>query len=147
MADLLRSANAEWNGDLRGGKGRVSTQSGAVSDVAYSFTTRFENTPGSNPEELIAAAHAGCFSMAFANILAKAGHNPESIKTTATVVMSPKEGGGFRVSRVRLETTGSVPGIDDAEFQKYAAQAKEGCPISVLLASGLDSIELDARLA
>lgn len=147
MADLLRSANAEWNGDLRGGNGRVSSKSGAVSNVPYSFTTRFENTPGSNPEELIAAAHAACFSMAFANTLAKAGHNPESIKTTATVVMSPKEGGGFRISRVRLETVGDVPGIEDAEFQQIAVQAKEGCPVSVLLAPGLDSIELDARLA
>lgn len=147
MADLLRSASAEWNGDLRGGNGRVSTKSGALRDAAYSFATRFENNPGSNPEELIAAAHSACFSMAFANILAKAGHNPESIKTTATVVMVPKDGGGFRVSRVRLETVGSVPGIDDAAFQEFAAQAKDGCPISVLLAPGLDSIELDARLA
>ena len=146
MADLYRSASAEWKGDLRGGNGRMSTGSGSVHDQAYSFATRFENNPGTNPEEMIAAAHASCFSMAFANGLAKAGHTPESIRTNATCVMTPKEGGGFRVSQMKLETVGQVPGIDAAEFQRLAEAAKINCPISVLLAPGLDSIELDARL-
>ena len=146
MADLYRSASAEWNGDLRSGNGRMRTGSGSVQDQAYSFATRFENSPGTNPEEMIAAAHASCFSMAFANGLAKAGHKPESIRTTATCVLSPKDGGGFRVSKMKLETVGHVPGIDAAEFQRFAEDAKNNCPISALLAPGLDSIELDARL-
>lgn len=147
MADLLRSASAEWKGDLRGGNGQMSASSGAFTNLGYSFSTRFENNPGSNPEEMIAAAHASCFSMAFANALSKEGHVPDSIRTTATCVMSPKEGGGFRVARMRLETVGQVPGVDDATFQRVAELAKNTCPISVLLAPGLDAIELSARLA
>ncbi len=146
MADLSRSASAEWNGDLRGGNGRMSTASGAFRDQAYSFATRFENTPGSNPEEMIAAAHAACFSMAFANALAKGGHTPESVRTTATCVLSPKHGGGFRIARMHLDTVARVPGIDADTFQQIAEQAKTGCPVSVLLAPGLDSIDLKARL-
>lgn len=146
MADLSRSASAEWNGDLRGGRGIMSTASGAFSDQAYSFATRFENAPGTNPEEMIAAAHAACFSMAFANALAKGGHTPESVRTKATCVLSPKEGGGFRISRMQLDTVARVPGIDAATFQQVAEQAKTNCPVSVLLAPGLDSIDLNARL-
>lgn len=146
MADLLRSANAVWQGDLRGGKGTFSASSGAFRDAAYSFATRFENNPGTNPEELIAAAHAACFSMAFANNLAKAGFTPDSVATKATCVLSPKQGGGFYVSRMKLETEGRVPNIDDAKFQEIAKLASETCPISALLKPGLEGIDLVAKL-
>jgi len=147
MADLLRSANAIWYGDLRGGKGTVSTHSGVLKDTSYSFATRFENNPGTNPEEMIAAAHASCFSMAFANTLAKKGYAPESIHTQSTCVFSPKEGGGFRVSRMRVEVEGKVPNIDEATFVQIAHEADQGCPISNLLRPGVDAIEVNAHLA
>ena len=146
MADLLRRAEAEWNGDLRGGKGRISASSGIFKDVPYSFTTRFENEPGTNPEELLAAAHAACFSMAFANTLAKKGYNPESIHTQATCVMSPKEGGGFRIAKMRLVVDGRVPGLDQAAFQQIAEEAEKGCPVSTLLRPGLDEVMVEATL-
>lgn len=146
MADLLRSASAVWEGDLRGGRGNFTASSGAFKELAYSFTTRFENTPGTNPEELLAAAEAACFSMAFANNLAKQGHKPESIRTTATCVMSPKEGGGFRISRMKLETEGTVPGVDEETFQRIAQEASQTCPVSTLLKPGLDGIDLQAKL-
>ncbi len=146
MADLLRSASAVWYGDLRGGKGTFSASSGAFQDLGYSFMTRFENNPGTNPEELIAAAHASCYSMAFANTLAKKGYAPESIRTRATTVFSPKEGGGFRVSRMRLEVEGKVPNIDQATFEQIAKEADQGCPISNLLRPGVDAIEVNAKL-
>lgn len=147
MANLERTAQAEWNGDLRGGKGRMSATSGVFTDVPYSFATRFENNPGTNPEELIAAAHAACFSMAFANTLAKKGYNPESIQTRATCTLAPKEGGGFRISKMRLQVTGRVANLDQAAFQQIAEEAERGCPVSVLLRPGLDEITVEASLA
>ena len=146
MADFLRSADAVWHGDLRGGNGTFSASSGAFNDLAYSFKTRFDNDPGTNPEELIAAAHASCYSMAFANTLAKKGYQPESIRTRATTIFSPKEGGGFRVSRMRLEVEGKVPGLDQATFEQIAHEADQGCPISNLLRPGVDAIEVSAKL-
>lgn len=146
MADILRSANAVWRGDLRGGNGTFSLSSGVLEDQVYSFLTRFENNPGTNPEELIAAAHASCFSMAFANTLAKKGFPPESIQTKATCVFSPKEGGGFRVSRMVLEVEGKVANLDGATFSQIAEEADKGCPISNLLRPGVDAIEVHARL-
>jgi osmotically inducible protein OsmC len=147
MADLLRNAEAEWNGDLRSGKGHFSASSGVFKDVPYSFSTRFENAPGSNPEELIAAAHAACFSMAFANVLTQKGYQPEHIHTQATCVMSPKQGGGFRIAKMRLQAEGRVPKLDQATFQQIAEEAEKGCPVSVLLRPGLDEVTVEAKLA
>jgi lipoyl-dependent peroxiredoxin len=135
---LVRKGSAEWNGDLKAGKGTVTVQSGAF-DTQYSYKSRFEEGTGTNPEELIGAAHAGCYSMALSNTLAEAGHVPDSVKTTAKVKME-----GLKITEVLLETQGSVPGLDDAEFQRYAEDAKKNCPVSQALAA-LD-IKLDAKL-
>jgi lipoyl-dependent peroxiredoxin len=135
---LVRKGSAEWNGDLKSGKGTVTVQSGAF-DAQYSYKSRFEEGTGTNPEELIGAAHAGCYSMALSNTLAEAGHVPDSVKTTAKVSME-----GLKITEVLLETQGSVPGLDDAEFQRYAEDAKKNCPVSQALAA-LD-IKLDAKL-
>ncbi|HYM49321.1 MAG TPA: OsmC family protein [Candidatus Limnocylindrales bacterium] len=126
-----RTARARWQGDLRGGKGLMEVGSGAFKG-AYSFATRFENAPGTNPEELIGAAEAGCFSMAFANELSKAGHTPKEISTTAVVHLG-QDATGFAILEVDLSTEGVVPGIDEATFQKIAEQAKQGCPVSKAL--------------
>jgi osmotically inducible protein OsmC len=120
----------------------MSTQSGALKDAAYSFVTRFEDKPGSNPEELIAAAHAGCFSMAFSAELGKAGLTPESVETTAEVTLEPVDGKPT-VSRSHLRTRARVPGADQAKFDAAAAAAKAGCPISRLLNT---NITLEATL-
>ena len=138
----VRVASAEWKGNLPKGSGTLETETGAVKG-SYSFASRFEEGAGTNPEELIAAAHAGCFSMAFANGLAKAGFEPESIRTTAKVFleMGPD---GFGISRIELECIGNVPNIDDAGFQEHARQAKGGCPVSKALAA--TPIELKATL-
>ena len=129
---LNRKASAVWNGNLKEGKGRISTASGVLSDTQYSFSTRFEEGAGTNPEELIAAAHAGCFSMALSGQLTNAGHPPESVNTTATVKME-KTDAGFTVTGVHLEVVARVPGIDQAGFDTAANNAKNGCPISRLL--------------
>jgi osmotically inducible protein OsmC len=139
---MNRSASAVWKGDLKTGTGTMSTQSGALKDAAYSFVTRFEDKPGSNPEELIAAAHAGCFSMAFSAELGKAGLTPESVETTAEVTLEPVDGKPT-VSRSHLRTRARVPGADQAKFDAAAAAAKAGCPISRLLNT---NITLDATL-
>jgi len=135
---LVRKGSAEWNGDLKAGKGTVTVQSGAF-DTQYSYKSRFEEGTGTNPEELIGAAHAGCYSMALSNTLAEAGHVPDSVKTTAKVKME-----GLKITEVLLETQGSVPGLDDAEFQQYAEDAKKNCPVSQALAAL--NIKLDAKL-
>jgi lipoyl-dependent peroxiredoxin len=139
---MKRSASAVWKGDLKTGTGTVSTQSGAVKDVAYSFATRFEDKPGSNPEELIAAAHAGCFSMALSAELGKVGLTPESVETTAEVTLEPVDGKPT-VTRSHLRTRVRVPGADQAKFDGAAAAAKAGCPISRLLNT---NITLEATL-
>lgn len=126
-----RKAEAEWNGTLREGNGQFKVGSGKVSG-AYSFPTRFEEAPGTNPEELIGAAHASCFSMALSAGLTKAGHKPTKINTTATVHLE-KVGEAFAITRIELDTTGQVPGIDQATFQQAAEGAKEGCPVSKAL--------------
>lgn len=135
---LVRRGSAEWNGDLKSGKGTVRVESGAF-DTQYSYRSRFEEGTGTNPEELIGAAHAGCYSMALSNTLAEAGHTPDSVKTTAKVKME-----GLKITEVLLETEGSVPGLDESEFQRYAEDAKKNCPVSQALAA-LD-IKLDAKL-
>lgn len=129
---IKRNASAQWNGSLKEGKGTISTDSGVLKDAQYSFGTRFENGAGTNPEELIAAAHAGCFSMALSAQLTNAGHPPDSVRTKATVTMD-KTDAGFTVTGVHLDVTARVPGIDQAGFDKAANDAKNGCPISRLL--------------
>jgi lipoyl-dependent peroxiredoxin len=138
-----RTATARWEGGLREGKGTMRLGSGAF-EGQYSFSSRFEEGTGTNPEELIGAAHAGCFSMALSAGLERAGHPANSIDTTAHVHLDPADG-GFRISRVDLDTTAEVPGIDDAAFEEQAQAAKANCPVSKALA-GVD-IRLDARLA
>jgi osmotically inducible protein OsmC len=139
---VARKAEAEWQGDLRSGQGRVSLGSGAWSGP-YSFRSRFESGDGTNPEELIGAAHAGCFSMALAAGLSAAGHKPERIHTTATVHIEQQDG-GFAIPRIRLVTEARIPGLDEAEFQKQAQTAKANCPVSKALAG--TKIELEAKL-
>lgn len=139
----VRKANAVWNGDLKGGNGTMKLGSGAF-EGSYSFGTRFEETPGTNPEELIAAAHAGCFSMALAAGLGRAGYTPKSVRTSAAAHLE-KGDAGFSITRIELVTEAEVPGIDDAAFQEQAQGAKANCPVSKALA-GVE-ISLDARLA
>ncbi|HEY6064908.1 MAG TPA: OsmC family protein [Thermoanaerobaculia bacterium] len=129
---MKRKASAEWRGDLKTGKGLVSTDSGVLSGAQYSFTTRFENGKGTNPEELIAAAHAGCFTMALSGELGKAGLTPESLRTTATVTLDKLEA-GWTVTESHLEVVGRIPGASADAFQKAAQAAEKGCPISRLL--------------
>lgn len=130
---MARQATAEWKGDLKGGSGRVKLGSGAY-EGDYSFTSRFEDKPGANPEELVGAAHAGCFSMALANTLAGAGFVAKSIHTTADVHLG-KDDKGFLITRIDLNVVGDVPGVDDATFQEHAEKAKSGCIISRALAA------------
>lgn len=129
---MQRSATAEWRGDLKGGKGTISTDSGVLSDTQYSFSTRFEEGKGTNPEELIAAAHAGCFSMALSAQLGERGITPESLRTKATVTLD-KTADGFTVTKSHLSLNARVPGVDRAKFDEATKAAKEGCPISKLL--------------
>jgi osmotically inducible protein OsmC len=129
---MIRKASAVWNGSLKEGKGTISTESKVLSNAQYSFSTRFENGIGTNPEELIAAAHAGCFSMALSAQLGGAGITPESIETTAAVTLE-KIDAGFTVTKVHLDVTAKIPGADAAAFEKAAQDAKAGCPISRLL--------------
>jgi osmotically inducible protein OsmC len=126
---MKRNASAEWRGDLKTGAGKFSAESGALTNIPFSFKTRFETEPGSNPEELIAAAHAGCYSMALSNILATGGHTPTSVKTKATAHLGKVEG-GMAITKMHLVVDAHVPGIDQATFDKAAADAKAGCPIS-----------------
>jgi osmotically inducible protein OsmC len=129
---MVRKGSAVWNGTLKEGKGTVSTESGTLSNAQYSFATRFENGKGTNPEELIAAAHAGCFSMALSAQLGNAGVTPQSLETTASVTLE-KLDSGFTVTKIHLDLTARIPGVDKAVFDKAAADAKAGCPISKLL--------------
>jgi osmotically inducible protein OsmC len=128
----IRSASARYDGLGKSGKGHVSTQSGVLSDNAYGFNTRFENEPGTNPEELIAAAHASCFTMALSFALAQAGHEDGVLKTTAKVSLD-KDGDGFKITKSALDLTATVSGIDADEFAKIAEEAKANCPVSKLL--------------
>lgn len=140
---MKRKASAVWKGTLKEGSGTVSTETGVLSGNRYSFTTRFENEKGTNPEELIGAAHASCFSMALSNILAQAGMTPEKIETEATITLE-KQAEGFAVTASHLDVKATVPGAEAAAFQEAAEKAKAGCPISKLLNA---KITMDARLA
>ncbi|UGS36552.1 OsmC family protein [Capillimicrobium parvum] len=133
---------AQWQGDLRSGSGTFTA--GDSISGEYSFKSRFEDGPGANPEQLIAAAHASCFSMALSNMLAEAGSPPESVTTDATVTLRIVDGAPT-ITTIALSTVGRVPGIDDATFQEHARSAKEGCPVSRALA-GVGEITLDAKL-
>jgi osmotically inducible protein OsmC len=138
---MKRKASAVWSGDLKTGKGRISTESGTLKEAQYSFSTRFENGVGTNPEELIAAAHAGCFSMAFSAELGKAGITPESVHTTATITLE-KTDAGFTVTESHLDMTAKIPGADKEKVLGIANAAKAGCPISRVLNA---KVSLDAK--
>ena len=129
---MKRKASAVWEGGLKDGKGTISSESGVLSNTKYSFSTRFENEPGTNPEELVAAAHAGCFSMALSAQLGNAGMKAASIRTSATLPME-KLDAGWTVTEVHLDVTAKVPGAEKAKFDEAAGAAKAGCPISRLL--------------
>ena len=129
---MQRNASAVWKGGLKDGKGTITAPSGVLKDTPYSFTTRFENTPGTNPEELIAAAHAGCFSMALSAQLGGANLTPESISTTVTLSLD-KLDSGWAITASHIDVVGKVPGADAATFQKYAEAAEKGCPVSKVL--------------
>jgi osmotically inducible protein OsmC len=129
---MKRNASAVWQGGLKDGKGTISTDSGVLANTQYSFSTRFEDGVGTNPEELIAAAHAGCFSMALSGQLGAAGLTAESINTTASVSLEKTEG-GFAITKVHLDVTAKVPGADQAAFEKATTNAKSGCPVSKVL--------------
>ncbi len=139
-----RNGSAVWKGNLKEGSGELSVGDGVFSG-AYSFSSRFEEGEGTNPEELIAAAHAACYSMAFSNVLTEAGHAPESVSTTAKLQLRPLDGKPS-IASIELEVEATVPGIDEAAFQEHAEAAKVGCPVSRALA-GVPEISLEARLA
>lgn len=140
---MKRKGSAVWLGDLKSGKGSVSTESGVLKGAQYSFTTRFENGIGTNPEELIAAAHAGCFSMALSFALQQAGFTAEKVETKATLNFDNVPPAGWTVTAVHLDTNATVPGIKSDRFQEVAAAAKANCPISRLLKA---EITLEAKL-
>ena len=139
---MKRKGSAVWKGGLKDGKGTVSTESGALKGTQYSFSARFESGVGTNPEELLAAAHAGCFSMALSGQLGQAGMTAESIETTATVTLEKVES-GFAITAVHLDVTARIPGGDQAKFEQAAANAKAGCPVSKLFNA---KITMDAKL-
>jgi len=139
---MIRKANAGWNGSGRDGAGKLSSGSGVLSNTTYGFKSRFEDGPGTNPEELIAAAHAGCFSMALAFGLQGAGFTPDEIRTEAAVSLEP-EGAGFKITRSALTLRARIPGIDEAKFRELAQAAEKNCPVSKVLNA---EITLDAQL-
>jgi lipoyl-dependent peroxiredoxin len=139
---MKRKASAVWKGGLKDGKGTISTDSGVLSDTQYSFSTRFEQGVGTNPEELIAAAHAGCFAMALSAQLGDAGLTAERIRTTASVTLDKTEV-GFTITAVHLDVTAKIPGADQQAFEKAANNAKAGCPVSKVLNA---QITMDAKL-
>lgn len=139
---MQRTASAVWKGGLKDGKGTISAPGGALKDTAYSFSTRFENTPGTNPEELIAAAHAGCFSMALSAQLGEAKLKPESISTTITLSLD-KLDSGWTITSSHIDVSAKVPGADEATFKKCAENAEKGCPVSKVLNA---KITMNAKL-
>ncbi len=139
---MQRTASAHWSGGLKDGKGALSSASGVLKNTPYSFSTRFESQPGTNPEELIAAAHAGCFTMALSAQLGNAGMTAQAIDTTATVTLE-KTDAGFTVTASHLQVTARIPGADQAKFDQATKNAKEGCPISRLLNA---KITMEAKL-
>jgi osmotically inducible protein OsmC len=139
---MVRKASAVWKGSLKEGKGTISSESGVLSNTPYSFSTRFESAKGTNPEELIAAAHAGCFTMALSAQLGTAGITPESLETTASLTLD-KLDAGWSITKIHLDVAARIPGVDKAAFDKAAENAKAGCPVSRLLKA---EITMTARL-
>lgn len=139
-----RNASARWEGGLKGGKGSFKGESGAIGGQ-YSFSSRFENGVGSNPEELLAAAEAACYSMALSGALEKNGTPPTSVESEAACTVGPDAGGGFKISTIKVVTKALVPGIDDAKFQEIARATLEGCPVSKTFHGNVE-LTLDARL-
>lgn len=140
MAAIERTSSGTWRGDLKTGSGTINATSGVLRDTPFSYATRFENARGTNPEELIAAAHAACFSMAFANYLSSQGHRPLEISTRATITLD-----NGVIGKMHLATQGVIPGMSEAAFKEYAAEAERKCPVSNLLRNGL-AITLEAAL-
>ena len=140
---IVKNASAVWQGGIKDGGGTISTETGVLKQAPYGFKARFEGGPGTNPEELIGAAHAGCFSMAFSLMLSEAGLKPEKIETSAAVTLE-KIGDGFEITSSHLDVVASIPGIDQARFDEIANKAKAGCPVSKLLNT---TITMTARLA
>ena len=142
---MNRSASAHWQGGLKDGKGTVSTQTGALKELQYSFGSRFEESVGTNPEELLGAAHAGCYSMALSAQFTEAGLKPETIDTTAVVTLEMLKDGGPTITKIHLTTKVTAPGVDQTKFAELANNAKVGCPLSKVLKAA--EITLDATLA
>ena len=143
--EKYRKAGVLWTGDLKNGSGIVSTESRVLFEVPFTYSMRFEDEPGTNPEELIAAAHAACFSMALASTLAKHGYEPVRTDTTATCILTSRDGGGHEISTMQLHVRAEVPGMDEMTLRKMILEADEGCPVSNLLRNGLE-IQIDATL-
>ena len=141
---INRTGSAQWSGGLKDGKGLISTQSGALNNYPYGFASRFEGVAGTNPEELIGAAHAGCFTMALSLILGEAGLKADHMETSAKVTLESVEG-GFAITAIHLSLSGSIPGADQAKFEELAGMAKAGCPVSKALSAV--PITLDVKLA
>lgn len=139
MADIARKATAHWEGNLKSGKGTVSTESGVLEAAQYSFSTRFENGKGTNPEELLASAHAGCFTMQLSALIANHGHEIESLDTEATCEMV-KDGAGFKVSRMKLVVRGTITNSDQADFEGHVKEAAEKCPLSRVMAGNVEIV-------
>ncbi|PLC52615.1 OsmC family peroxiredoxin [Pollutimonas nitritireducens] len=139
---MIKHASAVWKGSIKEGGGTISTETGVLNNAPYGFKSRFEDGPGTNPEELIGAAHAGCFSMALSLMLGEAGLTPESINTSAAVTLE-KVGDGFAITASHLTVVARIPGADEAKFDEIANQAKAGCPVSKVLNA---KITMDARL-
>lgn len=137
MADIARKASAHWEGDLKSGQGTVSTESGVLAGAQYSFSTRFENGKGTNPEELLASAHAGCFTMQLSALIAAHGHEIHSLDTEATCEMV-KDGAGFKISRMNLVVRGKITGSDQADFEHHVQEAAEKCPLSRIMAGNVE---------
>jgi lipoyl-dependent peroxiredoxin len=148
MEEISRTSQATWYGDLRSGQGKIVSESGVLQDEKYTFSTRFEeisNIKGTNPEELIAAANAACFAMAFSGLLSKKGYKPESIEVRAVCVVKEKSGGGHEITRMSLDVLGKVPDLDESTFDQLAREADKTCPVSNLLRPGLQ-IEIETAL-
>jgi len=144
MASIERKARAAWDGDLKTGRGLLTTASGVLDKEPYSFGTRFENVAGTNPEELIGAAHAGCYTMALAVTISDQGYTPERIETDAAVTLARQPGNGFRITKIRLDVRARVPGADEDMLKDLSEKAHEGCPVSNALKGG-PAIEIVIR--
>ena len=145
MAELTRQGSAQWNGDLKSGQGHTSTGSGSLKELPYSVPSRFESAKGTNPEELIAAAHASCFSMMLAKLLGDQGAKPRQITTRATLTMR-LDTSGAKITKIHLATQVSAEGVPQEKIQQAAAEAKEKCPVSQLLRPGLDELSFEAKV-